>query len=375
MRIVSIVGARPEFVQVAVLSGELRRQHEEILIHTGQHYDTGMSDRFFEELGIPAPDVNLGIAPQGASAQTGAMLKGLASAIAPLDADLVIVRGDTTSTLAGAIVAKQLLLPLAHVEAGMRSYDRTMPEEINRIVADHLADVQLVTDEAARERLAVEGVTEGVYVCGDVMYDLFLRARERSAGALPPALRAAVAEPYVLLTLHRAENTDDRKRLGAIVAAFRESPVRVIFPVHPRTRARIAEFHIELPPAILATEPLGYLEVVALECGARTIFTDSGGVQREAYFAAVPCVTLRDTTEWTNTVAAGWNRLAGADTQAIAAFLRSAPGPAREHPPLFGDGNAARRIVAALETEHTGLIVAGSRATRMARDYAAASEG
>jgi UDP-N-acetylglucosamine 2-epimerase len=334
-----------------------------------------MSDRFFQELAIPAPDVNLGIPSQPASAQTGAMLKGLASAIAPLDADLVIVRGDTTSTLAGAIVAKQLLLPLAHVEAGMRSYDRTMPEEINRVVTDHLADLQFVTDEAARGRLAAEGVTEGVYVCGDVMYDLFLRARERAAGALPPGLRAALKEPYVLLTLHRAENTDDRKRLAAIVGAFRDAPVRVVFPVHPRTRARLADFRIELPPAILATEPLGYLEIVALECSARTIFTDSGGVQREAYFAAVPCVTLRDTTEWTNTVEAGWNRLAGANAPAIAALLRTPPRGAPDHPSLFGDGNAARRIVAALETEQTGLIVAAARATRMARDYAAASEG
>jgi UDP-N-acetylglucosamine 2-epimerase len=367
------VGARPEFVQVAVLSGELRRKHEEILIHTGQHYDAVMSDRFFDELGIPAPDVNLGIEPQAPSAQTGSMLKGLAAAIGPLDPDIVIVRGDTNSTLAGAIVAKQLLLPLAHIEAGMRSYDRTMPEEINRVVTDHLADLQLVTDSAARDRLVAEGVTTGIYVCGDVMFDLFLRARERAIGLLQRNLAAVAREPYVLLTLHRAENTDDRERLGAIIAGFRESPVRAIFPMHPRTRARLAEFKIELPPAVYATPPLGYLEIVALECGARTIFTDSGGVQREAYFARVPCVTLRDTTEWTNTVEAGWNRLVGADTSAIAAFLRTSPESAPAHPALFGDGNAARHIVEALETPETQRIVAEARATRIARGYAAAS--
>jgi UDP-N-acetylglucosamine 2-epimerase len=374
VRIVSIVGARPEFVQVAVLSGELRRNHEEILIHTGQHYDAGMSDRFFQELDIPAPDVNLGIEPQAPSAQTGSMLKGLAEAIRRLDADLVIVRGDTNSTLAGAIVAKQLLLPLGHVEAGMRSYDRTMPEEINRVVTDHLADLQFVTDDAARDRLVAEGVTKGIHVCGDVMYDLFLRARERALESPPPGLRAALREPYVLLTLHRAENTDDRERLAAIVAGFRNAPLRVIFPLHPRTQARLREFNIDLPPAVLATPPLGYLEIVALECGARTIFTDSGGVQREAYFAATPCVTLRDTTEWTNTVEAGWNRLVGANSNAIAGFLADPPAPAVAHPPLFGDGNAARRIAEVLETPETAAIVAEARATRRARGYAAASE-
>jgi UDP-N-acetylglucosamine 2-epimerase len=361
-------------VQVAILSRELRRRHEEVLIHTGQHYDEGMSGRFFEDLAIPRPDLNLGVESHSPSARTGKMLEALAGAIAPLDADLVIVRGDTNSTLAGALVAKQLLLPLAHVEAGMRSYDRTMPEEINRVVTDHLADLQLVTDDDARVRLAAEGIVRGIYVCGDVMYDLFLRARERAAGSLPESLRALAREPFALLTLHRAENTDDRERLRAIVAGFRDAPLPVVFPIHPRTRARLTEFEITLPPRIVATGPLGYLEMVALESAARTIFTDSGGVQREAYFAAVPCVTLRDTTEWTNTIDAGWNRLAGADPIAIAAFLRDPPTGAAERPPLFGDGNAALRIVAALDAPETVAIVAEARATRVARGHAAASE-
>jgi UDP-N-acetylglucosamine 2-epimerase len=333
-----------------------------------------MSGRFFEELGIPRPDLDLGIGPGTPSEQTGGMLKELAKAIAPLDPDLVIVRGDTSSTLAGALVAKQLLLPLAHVEAGMRSYDRTMPEEINRVVTDHIADLQLVTDDAARERLGSEGIERGVYVCGDVMYDLFLRASGRAV-TLPAALQPVTGQPFVLLTVHRAENTDDRRRLAEIISGFGGSPVPVIFPIHPRTRARLAEFGISLPPAIVAVEPLGYLEVVALETRARTIFTDSGGVQREAYFAGVPCVTLRDTTEWTNTVEAGWNRLTGADAHAIDAFLQHPPPGAATRPPLFGDGSAAEHIVAALETPATAELVAAARATRRARGYAAAFEG
>ncbi len=373
MRIVSIVGARPEFVQVAVLSRALRRVHEEILIHTGQHYD-GMSDRFFSDLDIPQPDLNLGVGSLGASDQTAEILKGLAAAIARAAPDLVIVRGDTNSTLAGAIAAKQLLLPLAHVEAGMRSYDRTMPEEINRVVADHLADVQLVTDVAARERLALEGITSGVHVCGDVMYDIFVRARTDAASALPPEVREAARGPYVLLTLHRAENVDDRERLRALVAGFAGAPCRVIFPIHPRTALRLREFGITLPECVHRVDPLGYREMVALECGARTIFTDSGGVQREAYFARVPCVTLRDTTEWTNTVEAGWNRLAGASSSAISHALAAPPAAPAAHPPLFGDGNAAENIVAALDEPATAALVRASRAVRSARGYAAASE-
>jgi UDP-N-acetylglucosamine 2-epimerase len=374
VRIVSIVGARPEFVQVAVLSKEIRKRHQEILVHTGQHYDDVMSGQFFEELGIPRPDINLGIAPGTASDQTAGMLEALGRVVGSLDADIVIVRGDTNSTLAGALAAKQLLLPLAHVEAGMRSYDRTMPEELNRVVADHIADVQLVTDASARDRLRSEGIEREVFVCGDVMFDLFVQMQTVARETLRPQLRSLAEKPFVLLTLHRAENTDDRERLTAILAAFEASTVPVLFPIHPRTKARLAEFGIALPAPVVTMDPLGYLEIVALESTARTIFTDSGGVQREAYFAAVPCVTLRDTTEWTNTVEAGWNRLAGAETETIAAFLRDPPQPAAERPQLFGDGHAAAKILAALESPQTMQIVAQARATRRARDYAAASE-
>ena len=358
---------------MAILSHALRSRHQEALVHTGQHYEGRMSEQFFSDLGIPQPDLNLGVGSLPASEQLAQMLVGLAAAVERIGPDLIIVRGDTNSTLAGAIVAKQMLLPLAHIEAGMRSYDRTMPEEINRVMTDHVADIQLVTDEAAKERLASEGIVRGVHVCGDVMFDIFLRARATADRSLSPELRELTSTPYDLLTLHRAENVDDRDRLAAIVAGFASAPHTVVFPIHPRTRVRLREFDLALPPNVRAIEPLGYLEMVALESSARTIFTDSGGVQREAYFAGVPCVTLRDTTEWINTVDASWNRLTGASTAKIAAALRDAPAPPASHPPLFGNGDAAEKIVAALESPDTVEIVRAARATRIARGYAAAT--
>ncbi len=367
MRIVSIIGARPEFVQVAVLSRAVRRRHEETLVHTGQHYDANMSERFFDELAIPEPEINLGIGSMPASAQCGEMMEKLAAAIEDVQPDLVIVRGDTNSTLAGAIVAKQLLLPLVHIEAGMRSFDRTMPEEINRVVADHLADVCLVVDDATAERIAHEGIRRGVYVVGDVMYDIYRASLPHALGGLPPAAAALAGAPYDLLTIHRSENTDDRTRLTAIVRAFDAARYPVIFPIHPRTRARIAEFGIELGPKIVPFEPFGYLQMVEAERNARVIFTDSGGVQREAYFAERPCVTLRDTTEWTNTVDAGWNRLVGADPEQIARFLDETPVVPAAHPPLFGFGDAAERIVAALEKPAVARIVRDAKLARAAR--------
>lgn len=367
VQIVSIVGARPEFVQIAILSKILRSRHEELLVHTGQHYDARMSDRFFDELEIPEPEIELGVGALEPSDQMAAIVRELARALAPFDPDLLIVRGDTTSTLAGALVAKQLLLPLVHVEAGMRSYDRTMPEEINRIVADHICDVAIVTDDAARARLAGEGIGRRVYVCGDVMFDLFVRARESAVRALPPALSELMREPYDLLTIHRAENTDDRLRLRALVDGFANAPRRTIFPVHPRTAARLGEFAIALPEGVVAIDPVGYREMVALECNARAIFTDSGGIQREAYFAEVPCVTLRDSTEWTNTVETGWNRLVGANCESIADALANDPPRPASHPPLFGEGDAAARILDVLESAETTELVARARATRRRR--------
>jgi len=369
VKIVSIVGARPEFVQVAMLARVLRREHEEILVHTGQHYDDRMSDRFFRDLGIPTPDVHLNVGPLDPSSQTGEMLAGIAEVLRDHEPDLVVVRGDTTSTLAAALAAKQLLYPLVHVEGGMRSFDRTMPEEINRIVTDHIADIALVTDDGARARLLHEGIAEDVHVVGDVMYDVFLEARGR---ALAVPRDARVPGIYDLLTLHRAENVDDRDRLAGIVAGLADAPRPIVFPIHPRTATRLRAFGIPLPPGIIAVEPLGYLEIVALELGATKILTDSGGVQREAYFAGVPAITLRDTTEWTNTVAAGWNVLAGGRTSAIREALRDATPPPAEHPALFGDGKAAEHIVRALESARTREIVRTARDVRGRRAHAAA---
>jgi UDP-GlcNAc3NAcA epimerase len=254
----------------------------------------------------------------------------------------------------------------------MRSYDKSTPEELNRVATDHIADVLLVTDGEAVERLAAEGIRSGVHVCGDVMYDLYLQALPRAEAALSPALHELASEPYDLLTLHRGENVDDAARLRAIVAAFAGAPRRAIFPVHPRTRLQLERFGIALPPEIFALEPLGYLEMLALERRASVIFTDSGGVAREAYFASVPCVTLRDRTEWTNTVAAGWNRLAGANETLIRQWVRQPPTMPLEHPALFGDGGAADRIVAALESSRTCALIASARKTRATRASPAA---
>jgi UDP-N-acetylglucosamine 2-epimerase len=368
MKLVSIVGARPEFVQVAVLSRALRARHRETLVHTGQHYDAGMSGRFFAELEIEPAEIDLNVGSLPASVQTAEIVRRFSGALAQLDADAVIVRGDTNSTLGAAIVAKQHLLPLVHIEAGMRSYDRTAPEEINRLAVDHISDLCLTTDAAAAQRLRAEGVAdEAIAVCGDVMYDLFLQVLPGAAAGLPPALAALTERPFVLLTLHRGENVDDRARLASILAGFESAPVPVVFPVHPRTAARLREFGIALPPGFVACEPLGYAHMVALESRARTVFTDSGGVQREAYFAGVPCVTLRDATEWTNTIDAGWNRLAGASTGEIRRALLDPPAAPAARPALFGDGDAAQRIVTALESAKMSELVAFYRGVRAAR--------
>jgi UDP-N-acetylglucosamine 2-epimerase len=348
MKFVSIIGARPEFVQVGVLSKRLRRSHEEVTIHTGQHYDTRMSDVFFAELDLPEPEINLGITGSDPSAQTGERLAAIARALDEVRPDAVIVRGDTNSTIAGALAAKQRLYPLVHVEAGCRSYDMTMPEEVNRVATDRLADLNLTVDAAIARNLEGEGNAAPVRVVGDVMFDTYLHAVERLASvasALPDLPRA-----FDLLTMHRAENVDDEVRLRAILDGFAHAVRPIVFPMHPRTRARIASFAITLPSAFVTLDPIGYFDMLRLERGATVIFTDSGGVQREAYFGGVPCVTVRDTTEWTNTVDAGWNRLVGADTAAIAAFAATPPACPAARPPIFGNGDAADRIVAELES-------------------------
>ena len=349
MKVVSIIGARPQFVKAGPVSAALRVRHEEILVHTGQHYDDNMSAVFFDELGIPAPDHYLGIGGGHHGAMTGRMLGAIEEVLLAEKPDRVLVYGDTNSTLAGALAASKLHIPVAHVEAGLRSFNRAMPEEINRVVADHLSDLLLVPSGTAVQNLAAEGITRGVHVVGDVMSDSLIAADARARALSDVLARLGLAEKgFLLVTVHRAENTDDPARLGAILAALGESASTVVFPVHPRTKGVMARLGLAFAPNVMAIDPVGYLDMVRLEGAARMILTDSGGVQKEAYWLAVPCVTMRDETEWVETVASGWNRLVGADRAAIVDAARHFT-PPTARPPLYGDGHVAARIVATLE--------------------------
>lgn len=344
MKIVSVVGARPEFVQAAPVSRALRKEHQELLLHTGQHYDYLMSQAFFDELHIPAPDYNLEVGSGHHGQQTAEMLARTEEALLKENPDLVIVRGDTNSTLAGVLAASKLHIPTAHIEAGERSFDRRMPEEINRLVSDHIADLHFCVSQTAVEHLAAEGLTKSVHWVGDVMYDAMLQnlpiARRQSSILQRLDLEK---NTYALVTLHRAANTDDPARLRNIVQALNQVEETIVFPVHPRTRQALQQIGAEFGPHIKAIEPIGYFDIVVLEENARLIATDSGGVQREAYFMAVPCLTLRDETEWVETIQTGWNKLVGADPQAILEAWTSFVPPALQ-PAIFGDGMAAHKI-------------------------------
>ncbi len=351
MKIVSIVGARPEFIQAAPLSRELRKNHTELLVHTGQHYDYRMSQTFFDELGIPAPDYNLEVGSGSHGRQTAEILTRLEEVLLKEKPDLVIVRGDTNSTLAGALAASKMQIACAHIEAGERSFDRTMPEEINRLVADRLADLFFCVSHTAVEHLAADGISEQVYWVGDVMLDAML-ANHGLALAKSSIMRqySLSVKSYVLLTIHRAANTDNPERLAKIVAAVNASKEPVIFPAHPRTRKALENFGLAFDGHVRVIDPVGYFDMMILEENARLIATDSGGVQREAYFAGVPCITLRDETEWVETVQAGWNRLVGVEPEQVLQAWSSFQPPA-VRPPIFGDGKASQKIVEILEIE------------------------
>ena len=362
MKVVTVVGARPQFVKAAPVSRVLRLAHVELLVHTGQHYDDEMSGAFFRDLEMPEPDINLEVGSGSHGAQTAEMLRRLEPVIAEHQPDGVVIYGDTNSTLAAAIVAAKVVYPdgrrpwLAHVEAGLRSFNRAMPEERNRIVADHLADLLLAPTATAMDHLAREGLAERAELVGDVMVDLFRWAEPRADAHLLPIAREQPG--FVLVTLHRAENVDDVARLRAWLSSLADlAAVRpVIVPLHPRTRAAAERAGLQLPPQVTFVEPVGYLEMVALERAAAAILTDSGGVQKEAYLAGVPCITLRTETEWPETVTAGWNTVLGdrpAELEAVLAEVLSR-GADQVRPDLFGDGHAAGRIVAALERHHQG---------------------
>ena len=350
MRIATVVGNRPQFVKAAAVCEQLRAHHEEVLIHTGQHHDSALSGVFFEELGLPAPDHHLGIAGGSNGSQLGRMVVALEPLLGSLRADFVLLYGDTNSTLAGALAAADAGTPIVHVEAGMRSFDRGMAEERNRVLTDQLSALLLCSTQAAAEQLEREGAPGRAVVVGDVMVDVALAARERALGRTQTLERFGVsAGDYVLVTAHRAGTVDDPVALERLVALLEAVGGPLVMAVHPRTAERLerANLSARAAAAALMVPPLGYLDFAALLCRARAVLTDSGGVQKEAYLAGVPCVTLRESTEWTETVAAGWNTLVGLDAAAaVAALERAVPS---QRPPLYGDGQAGAAVVAALE--------------------------
>lgn len=350
MRVLTVVGARPQFIKASVVSAELQtRQAEELLLHTGQHFDEEMSAVFFDELEIRPPDLELGIHSSTHAVMTGKMMIGIEEALLTLRPDAVIVYGDTNSTLAGALAAAKLRMPVAHVEAGLRSFNRAMPEEVNRVVTDHVSDLLLAPTATACSHLQNEGIpNERVAQVGDVMFDVALRfARIAAQGSDGAPERLGVAgSPFVLATVHRAENTDDPARLRAILDGLADvgSDMPVVLPLHPRTREIVGH---QIPDAIRVVPPLGYLEMSQMEMAAEVVCTDSGGVQKEAFFHRVPCVTLRDETEWVELVELGWNHLVSpTSAAAVAAGVRAArlAGPGVDASP-YGDGRAAVRIV------------------------------
>ncbi len=354
MRIVSLVGNRPQFVKAAPLCIALRAQGEEILVHSGQHYDPELADLFFDELGIPSPDHALDVGPGTPVHQIAIMMERFEHVVRDEKPDAVLVYGDTTTTLAGALVAAKCGIPLAHVEAGLRSFDKTMPEEQNRVVTDHLSDVLLCPTRQAVDNLAAEGITRGVHLVGDVMFDagrMFAPLAEHRGA---PAAHGLEPGGYLLVTIHRAAATDTPEALDAMVQVLSSLGRPAIFPVHPRTRAKLQAGGrwdaLQDVPGLILAPPVGYLDFTSLLMGAEAVVTDSGGVQKEAYFHGVPCVTLRDTTEWVETVEGGFNTLTGMDPAKVQAALAELSMPA-ERPPYYGDGHAADAIARAVVAE------------------------
>lgn len=353
MKIVTIVGARPQFIKAAAVSRAIRNtcpyQVEEIIVHTGQHYDENMSQVFFDELDVPSPGYNLEIAGGSHGAMTGRMIEAIEAVLLREKPDWVLIYGDTNSTLAGAVAAVKLGIPVAHIEAGLRSFNMSMPEEVNRILADRVSRLLFCPTNTAVANLANEGIKEGVHHVGDVMFDVALYYRER-ARADSTALAKFDLQPgrFALATCHRAENTDDPKRLMGIVSALAElsNALPVIFPLHPRTRNLLVTNNLEGQLGkVKLVDPLPFLDMVALEQAAKVILTDSGGVQKEACFYGIPCITLRDETEWVETIEAGWNRLVGAEREKILTAFESLTVPKSEMPAAYGDGKAAQKII------------------------------
>ena len=353
MKIVSVVGARPQFIKAAPVCRALRERHDEILVHSGQHFDHAMSDVFFDELGIPKPDYNLGVGGGGHGRMTGDMLGQLEELFIELAPDWVLVYGDTNTTLAAALAAAKLNIPVAHVEAGLRSFNRTMPEEVNRVVTDHVSALLLCPTDTAITNLAAEGISAGVVQVGDVMLDTARIVAERIAAAEVLASYGVEHGGYYLATVHRAATSDDAEQLGAVLRAFEQLDKPVVFAVHPRTRNNMEAFGRAVE-AVASTNvrmvpPIPYLETSALLRGAHKLLTDSGGMQKEAYFFGVPCVTLREETEWVETVELGWNQLTGTDESVIVAAALAPFDRTIARPAVYGDGFAAQKVAEALE--------------------------
>ena len=364
MKVLSVVGARPQFIKAAPVSEAIRARHDEILVHTGQHYDDDLSAIFFNELGVPEPDYNLGVGSGTHGWQTAQMLIGLEQVLLAEEPDLVMVYGDTNSTLAGALAATKLHIPVAHVEAGLRSFNWAMPEEVNRVVTDRCSQLLFCPTETARENLSQEGIKTGVYVTGDVMYDAILHFVPRMDEGSVLGEFQVIAGDYVLATVHRAENTDTRLNLAAVLACLAAIPWPVLLPLHPRTKAALARFDLALPKNVQVVKPASYLQMLALEKNARLIVTDSGGIQKEAYILGVRCITLREETEWVETVETGWNQLAGRDPQRMSQIVAGGNLPA-ERPLLYGDGRAAERIVEIITTSvsESDVLLSSDRLT------------
>ena len=356
MKVCTIVGARPQFIKAAAVFRAIDAHNRfasdasyisQVVIHTGQHYDDGMSAVFFRELEMPEPSYNLGIGSCSHGRQTGEMLAAIEEALIREQPDWVLVHGDTNSTLAGALAGAKLHIPIAHVEAGLRSFNRYMPEEINRVVTDHLSSLLFCPSRVSADNLAVEGITKGVSIVGDVMADALRFAVERLS-MRSNILETLVLQPkgYFLATVHRAENTDNPERLRSIMSVFCKLACAdgIILPLHPRTRKILGDAIREFPSGLKIVDPVGYFDMIALEKSARAILTDSGGVQKEAYWLKVPCITLRDETEWLETVDTGWNILTGTDEERILNAVHNLTWPT-DNPSVYGNGHAAEEII------------------------------
>lgn len=351
MKVLTVVGARPQFIKAAPVSRAFAAQDgiQELLVHTGQHFDANMSDIFFEELGIPSPTRHLGIGGGGHGQNTGRMIEALEQVMLIDAPDWVLVYGDTDSTLAGAVAAAKLNIPVAHVEAGLRSHNMTMPEEVNRRLTDHVSALLFTPTEQAVANLMAEGISgKHVHNVGDVMYDASLLFSKVSANSTVLDKVGVEFGKYILTTVHRKENTDVPNRLSDILSGLSSAPVEVVFPLHPRTRRRIAEFGLSIPTNVIAIDPVGYLDMVALQRGAMLVATDSGGVQKEAYFHRTPCLTLRGETEWVELLDMGWNKLVRPGVDDLGNLLSILPAAGRDDAMPYGNGDAASKIVAVM---------------------------